>query len=139
MALPPSVHPRTRQPYRWIVAPWELTPPVAPEWLLRLVAPPPEPALSEQRSCLPDAPEGRRRYALAALRRAADRAAAAAQGTRNDTLNAETYSLTRFLAEGILDASEIATTMAYAGRQAGLLPHEVKATLASSLAASTRR
>ena len=136
VALPPSIHPRTRQPYRWIVAPWELSPPVAPVWLLRLVAPPPEPALPACAPRIPDTTKGRRRYALAALRHAANRAATAPHGTRNDTLNAETFSLTRFLAEGMLDAAEIATTMAYAGRQAGLLPHEVKATLASALAAA---
>ena len=95
--------------------------------------------MPDRRPRIPDATKGRRRYALAALRHAADRAAAASHGTRNDTLNAETFSLTRFLAEGMLDAAEIATTMAYAGRQAGLLPHEVKATLASALAAGTRR
>jgi hypothetical protein len=82
---------------------------------------------------------GRRRYALAALRRAADRVATAPHGQRNDTLNSETFSLTRFLAEGTLDAAEVATAMAYAGRQAGLPPLEVKATLASTLAAGARR
>jgi hypothetical protein len=38
-----------------------------------------------------------------------------------------------------LDATEVATAMAYAGRQAGLPPPEIKATLASALAASFRR
>ena len=87
----------------------------------------------------PDAPGGRRRYALAALRHASDRAASAPQGRRNDTLNAETFSLTRFMADGALAAAEIATAMAYAARQAGLLPHEVKGTLTSALAAGMRR
>ena len=78
------------------------------------------------------------RYALAALRRAADRVAAAAPGHRNDTLNAETYRLVRFIAEGALDASEIATAMVYASRQAGLSPPEVRATLTSALRARGR-
>jgi hypothetical protein len=86
-----------------------------------------------------DAGGARRRYAIAALRRAADRAAKAPQGQRNDTLNTETFSLGRFLAEGTLDASEVATAMAYAGRQAGLPPLEIKATLASALVAGLRR
>ena len=86
-----------------------------------------------------NAPASRRRYALAALRHAADRVAIAQQGQRNDTLNTETFRLTRFLAEGTLDATEVATAMAYAARQAGLLPPEVKATLASALAAGLRR
>ena len=73
------------------------------------------------------------------MRHAADRTARAPHGQRNDTLNAETFNLTRFMAEGTLNATEIATTMAYAGRQAGLVPHEVKATLTSALAAGGRR
>ena len=88
---------------------------------------------------LADATEGRRRYALAALRQAADRVACSPPGTRNDTLNGETFSLMKFQAEGVLDTSEIASAMAYAGRQAGLLPREVQATLTSALAAGARR
>jgi Bifunctional DNA primase/polymerase, N-terminal len=139
VTVPPSIHPDTRCPYRWLVAPWELAPPPAPAWLLGLMAPPPEPRLQMQPPRLAYAAGDRRRYALASLRRAADRAAAAPQGQRNDILNTETYCLTRFLAEGPLDATEVATAMAYAGRQAGLPPLEVKATLASALAASLRR
>lgn len=136
--VPPSIHPRTRRPYRWVVAPWDLDPPPAPAWLLRLVAPPPMPPMLERPSCR-DAPAARRRYALAALRRAANRVAVAPQGTRNDLLNAETFGLTRFFGEGSLGADEIATAMAYAGRQAGLLTMEVKATLTSALSAGLRR
>jgi hypothetical protein len=140
VTVPPSIHPDTGLPYRWLVPPWELAPPPAPGWLLRLVAPPPAPELRhEPPPQLADEAEGRRRYALAALRHAADRAARASQGQRNDTLNAETFSLTRFLVEGTLDATEVATAMAYAGRQAGLPPLEVKSTLASALAAGLRR
>jgi len=140
ITVPPSIHPDTVAPYRWLVPPWELAPPPAPEWLLRLVAPPAaeEPRHEPPPQLVREA-EGCRRYAFAALRHAADRAARAPQGQRNDTLNAETFSLTRFLVEGTLDASEVATAMAYAGRQAGLPPPEIKATLASALAASFRR
>lgn len=138
ITVPPSVHPDTGRRYRWLVAPWELAPPPAPGWLLRLLAPSPLP-LAAAPPCYPDVPGGRRRYALAALRRAADRAATAPKGQRNDLLNSETFRLTRFLAEGTLDATEVATAMAYAGREAGLPPPEVKATLASALAAGTRR
>jgi hypothetical protein len=139
VTVPPSLHPDTGCPYRWLVAPWELPPPPAPAWLLRLVAPPHVPPLREPPLRLADTAGARRSYALAALRHAADRAATAPQGQRNDILNSETFSLTRFLSEGTLDATEVATTMAYAGRQAGLLPPEVKATLASALAAGSRR
>jgi hypothetical protein len=139
VTVPPSIHPDTALPYRWMVAPWEVAPPKAPGWLLRLVTPPPVPQVQEPPPRLSEDEDDRRRYALAALRHAADRAARAPQGQRNDTLNVETFSLTRFLAEGTLDATEVATAMAYAGRQAGLPRPEVKATLASALAAGLRR
>jgi Bifunctional DNA primase/polymerase, N-terminal len=139
VTVPPSLHPGTGRPYRWLVAPWELAPPPAPAWLLKLLAPPPLPSIHVPPLRLAGAGEARRRYALAALRHAAHRAATAPLGTRNDTLNTETFRLTRFLAEGTLGAMEVATAMAYAGRQAGLLPPEVKATLASALAAGSRR
>jgi Bifunctional DNA primase/polymerase, N-terminal len=44
VTVPPSIHTDTGLPYRWLVAPWELAPPQAPGWLLRLVAPPPRAA-----------------------------------------------------------------------------------------------
>jgi hypothetical protein len=139
ITVPPSVHVTTRRPYRWITPPWELSPPPAPDWLLRLVAPPPEPTLPDRPARPEIAPDRRRRYALAALRHASDRVALARPGSRSDTLNAETFALTRLIMDGFLDASEVATTMAYAGRQAGLQPIEVKATLVSAIAAGTRR
>ena len=139
-SVPPSRHWCTGLPYRWLVAPWEVAPPPAPAWLLRFVARPPLPAaLPAVPRRLPDTSAGRRRYALAALRRAAGRTATAPPGTRNDRLNSETFGLARFIAEGCLDPSEIATTMAYAARQAGLRPREIEATLASALAAGAQR
>ena len=139
VTIPPSVHITSRRPYRWITPPWELSPPPAPDWLLRLVAPRLEPAMPDKPTRPEATPEGLRRYALAALRHAGDRVALARPGSRSDMLNAETYALTRFAKDGLLDASEIAITMAYAGRQAGLLTLEVKATLASAMAAGARR
>jgi hypothetical protein len=84
-------------------------------------------------------PEARRRYALAALRCATERVSLAGLGMRSDTLKNETFALNRFMAEGLLDALEIATAMAYAGRQAGLLPREVQSALISALSAGARR
>jgi hypothetical protein len=137
--IPPSLHLRNRVPYRWITAPWDIPPPAAPAWLLRLVAPPALPPAPAHPRGLPDAPEGRRRYALAALRNAVERVAFAGQGQRNARLNAEAFALTRFAVEQSLEPSEIAVAMTHAGRQAGLSPREIQLTLTSALSAGARR
>lgn len=133
--IPPSLHHRTHRRYRWIDAPWEITPPPAPEWLRRLVAPPPAPIAATPR---PLSGHGRP-YAVAALRRAVQQVATAPAGQRNSTLNAATWSLARFISDGQLQPSEIAEALAHAGRVAGLERMEVQRTLASALAAGRRQ
>ena len=139
VTLPPSIHHRTRKPYRWLMPPWEVASPPAPEWLLRLVEQPAAPSMHDRAPRVPEGRGARLRYAQAALRNAANRVAGAGPGTRNDALNRETFAMVRFIAEGSLEAIEVATMMAYAARQSGLLPPEVKATVTSALAAGMRR
>jgi hypothetical protein len=133
-SIPPSRHIVTGRSYRWLVAPWELAAPVAPLWLLQLLAPPPE--------SMPAAPqpfrERGRPYALAALRRAVAHVALAPVGSRNDALNLEAYSMARFALDGVLEPSEIAVALTHAGRQAGLLPSEIQATLRRALSGRAR-
>jgi hypothetical protein len=74
-----------------------------------------------------------RRYAEAALRRAVERVATAAEGSRNIQLNAETFSLSRFVVEGLLDRAAIANSMAIAARHAGLPAAEAERTIRSAL------
>lgn len=138
VTLPPSVHHRTGRPYRWISPPWELTPPPAPAWLLRLVAPPPAPPATTAPD-LPPTGERGRRYAIGALRRAVAQVATARAGTRNHTLNRTVWSMARFIREGALHPSEIAEALAHASRVAGLDRREVEQTIASGLAAGVRR
>lgn len=106
-------------------APW-------PEWLIPPDKPRWTPALSEPWH---GTDSKARRYAEGALRRAIQRVAGAASGTRNGTLNAETYALARFAAIGALDHREIALAMAHAGTAAGLERREIEATLRSALSA----
>jgi len=136
--VPPSRHHRTGEPYRWLVAPWDVSPPVAPAWLLRLVAPPPEPVLERGPIDLDANPDTSRRYALAALGHAVKRVAGTREGGRNDVLNREAYSLTRFMPDH-LAPSEIADSLAVAARHIGLSGREVALTLASALRAGMRR
>jgi Bifunctional DNA primase/polymerase, N-terminal len=137
VTVPPSRHHRTGQPYRWIIPPWEVTPPPAPAWLLRLVAPPPERPITV-RMPVPGTDKARR-YACAALKDAVRKVATARNGQRNHVLNVETFALSRFIREGALDADEIAGAMAIAGLQAGLGRLEVEQTLKSALRAGGRR
>jgi hypothetical protein len=133
--IPPSRHHRTCQSYRWLIAPWEIDAPLAPAWLLRLVAAPAPPAMPHRPQRRHDTPEGSRRYALAALRNAVQRVTSAPDGSRNSTLNSETFALRRFLADGSLGASEIAYAMTVAAQRAGLGRLEIRSTLTSALCA----
>jgi hypothetical protein len=138
VTVPPSIHLTTRKPYRWITAPWELSPAPAPAWLLKLVAPPPEPPLPAPTHIAAGGAPGRA-YALAALRREVETVSTAPPGQRNDRLNRACWSVARFIPEGLLEPSEIAEALAHAGRVAGLDRVEVARTLASGLKAGARR
>jgi hypothetical protein len=138
VTVPPSIHITTRKPYGWITPPWETTPPPAPAWLLHLVAPPPEPPPPAQPRMAHSGQPGRA-YAIGALRRAVEQVALAPQGQRNDILNRAVWSVSRFIADGLLQPSEIAEALAHAGRVAGLHRLEVERTLASGLRAGARR
>lgn len=138
VTIPPSIHHRTRQPYSWIIPPWELNPPKAPAWLLALLAPPPEPPTPEGRPLARTGQPGRA-YAVEALRREVEQVATAPSGARNDTLNRAVWSVSRFIPEGLLQPTEIAEALAHAARVAGLDRIETARTLASALAAGARR
>lgn len=138
LTVPPSVHITTRQRYRWLVAPWDVAPSPAPPWLLRLVAPPPEPPLPGHASVPEPGSDRARAYALGALRRAVEQVATAREGSRNDVLNSATWSLVRFMPDS-LGASEIADALAVAAVHAGLSRRETQATIASALRAGGRQ
>lgn len=135
LTVPPSRHVRTRRPYRWAVAPWDVAPPPAPAWLLRLMAPAPQAVPARRAFVLGTDPDRARRYAAGALRKAGERVASAGDGTRNHMLNVETYALARFVAEGSLSGIEVAQAMSAAALQVGLNAQEAAATIASALRA----
>ncbi|MBV9747824.1 MAG: bifunctional DNA primase/polymerase [Acetobacteraceae bacterium] len=108
-----------------------------PAWLVAELHRPLAPAVAPARAWSTPAPlrDRARRYAIGALRRAIQRVVAAPEGQRNNTLNAETFRLTRFLAGGALGLRELAEAMAHAGLAAGLPGPEVQRTIASALGA----
>ncbi len=109
-----------------------------PEWLADMSRP--TPVACAERPAIPNAAKGQPSapYAVAALRNAVARVAAAAEGARNDALNAEMFALMRFVPVA-LTASEIADALAIAARHAGLTTRETAATLASALRAGGAR
>ena len=123
--------------YSWIVAPWDLSPPPAPSWLLTLLKPPE----IEPRRPMPDLAKGEaaRNYAVAALHHATRRLASVGSGARNDALNAETHSLARFVAAGIIGEDELRQCMMAAAQANGMIAQDghrsAAATFASALKA----
>jgi Bifunctional DNA primase/polymerase, N-terminal len=140
VVLPPSIHPSGR-PYAFApgTEPWAVGLASAPAWLLDLLDPPPPlrpivvPAVGSFGL------SGNGRYALAALRRGVERVARAATGARNETLNAEAFSLARFAATGELDREALFLSLAAAAEVAGLPRREIVATLKGALRAGETR
>lgn len=132
VTVPPSIHHRTRRPYRWLHAPWEIAPPIAPNWLVELVQPPPEPATP--RSAVTSDSHARRRL-VAAM----GRVRTAGDGGRNDTLNRATYSVARDVAAGTLSEAEATECLYAAAIDTGLPRPEAIATIKSAMRAGMRR
>ena len=107
-----------------------------PAWLLALALPPPEPPRAALVMPAGASGDTARRYGLGALRNAVERVASAGQGTRNATLNAECFSMARFI-PAVLSAAEVADALATAARHCGLPVREIATTLASALRAGT--
>ena len=120
-------------PYRWVLAPWEVSPPVAPKWLLDMLAPPPEPP----RPSVPHIPTSDK--ARAALSRALGLVMDAGEGGRNDTLNRQSYRVGRYVAAGLISENEAVEALYAAARQIGLPHLEIKATLQSAFRSAASR
>lgn len=116
--IPPSRHHKTGKPYRWLMPPWELSPPAAPGWLLNLVKPPPDPETKPPVKLASG--DQSRNYAIGALYHAVRRVAGARDGSRNNTLNNESMALGRFVQTGSLSESEIRDALIAAARANGM-------------------
>jgi hypothetical protein len=110
--LCPMVSPSQRAGgvYRWLVAPWDLDPAPAPEWLLALLAPPPPPLPAKHSLTADTARRG--------LGRALD-----------------AISVARWIAAGLLDEVAAVGALYAAGRTLGLADCEVRATIKSGFRA----
>jgi len=133
LTIPPSVHLVTGLPYRWArgLAPWDVAPPIAPAWLIRLVEMPPEPARHPM--VIDTSDQARRR-----LYRAAIAVIDAPQGARNETLNRRAYQVGRMVGAGLLAETEAVDALYGAARQAGLDHDETRNTIRSGIRSGQR-
>jgi hypothetical protein len=127
----PSIHHRGGR-YRWVVPPWDIAPPAAPEWLLQKLAPPVPPQMPA-RPTLPT--EDRARWALM---RAVNSVLEAAPGQRNTTLNCQAFTIGGFVGAGLICEGLAVTALYRAGRYAGLDDGESKATVRSGFEAGLK-
>ncbi|MFF4380324.1 bifunctional DNA primase/polymerase [Kitasatospora sp. NPDC001547] len=103
-----------------------------PDWIARLLTPPPRPAASVFRP-------GRRTtgtrpaYVEAALRNETANVAGAPEGTRNWALTRAARALGRFVASGKLSRAEVENALKGAAEQAGLTVREADATITNAL------
>ena len=129
ITIPPTIHHRTGAPYRWVTAPWDVSPPVAPAWLLHLVKPPPEPA----RPRLPQVTSTERAHRR--LRRAVDAVLDASSGTANVTLNRESFAVARHVGAGVLNEHEAVEALYAASRHRSIPHREASDTIRSAFRA----
>ena len=131
--ISPSRHRRTGAAYRWVVAPWDLAPPPAPEWLLSMLAPPPAPP----RPARPVVPTGD--AAMRALLRSFDVTSEAPPGGRNQALHRRSVLVGGFVGAGALDRATAERELIAAGMRAGQSRTEAASTVRSGLNAGEQR
>lgn len=129
--IPPSRHWSTKHLYQWIVPPWEVTPPPAPAWLLRMLEPPPPPPWSRPPIDTTDA-------AREKLVRAIRAVVGAQPGQRNNVLNRRAYQIGRYIAAGLVSEQEGVEALYGAARSIGLDHIEAKATIKSGVRSGQR-
>lgn len=126
VVAPPSRHPQTGRPYRWVPGRGIDTPPGhLPPALQELLTPrrAQHPAVATVRSATRDHPYGR-----SALQAEAAAVAAAPKGRRNDQLWRSARSLYTLVAGGVLEEPEVEQALRIAAERCGLLGEEPRAT-----------
>ena len=133
---PPSRH-ANGELYRW-EGPERAGLPTLPDWIAaRLWEPALPPAPPLPRVAPPEARISA--WARAALERELARVSNAPEGTRNDTLNRASYSLSQIVAGGALEGTEVEHLLLERALAAGLGEREASATIASGFSAGARQ
>jgi hypothetical protein len=111
--------------------------PRMPDWLARLVEPPPlERPASREPMPIGEALD---RWAAAALRGELDRVRFATEGSRNHALNRAAFALGQIAGAGALDAEAVESHLRHVAMSAGLGDREATLTIRSGLAAGLAR
>jgi Bifunctional DNA primase/polymerase, N-terminal len=152
VVLPPSMR-ADGTPYRWQNP--SLSPVDAPAWLIEEAIKAPSssaggtPRLANSRRAMREAvlpvngspaPSSPRAHAwaLAALRIACERIAAAKEGTRNHTLNAEAFDLFRLVAGGHLDEERARASLLQAADKCGLVEDDGEVSVLNTIKSAAR-
>jgi Bifunctional DNA primase/polymerase, N-terminal len=135
VVAPPSVHPVTRRPYRWLGSPGDELTPLPGFWAERLREPT-RPPRSPQAVSIPA--YGRGGYAQAALCGELEDVLAAGEGMRNVSLHLAAFNLGQLVAAGMLPADRTEALLCQAGERIGLPAVEVRHTVASGFRAAAQ-
>lgn len=125
--LPPSLH-LSGLRYKWLDP--DTPPGPLPPWLAEFLSPPPGRTYAASNFGRP-----RSEYVASALLGEAERVAASIPGTRNDTLNAAAFALSRFVVDGSLLETDLFLHLVSAAMCAGLGESEAANTVRSALRA----
>ncbi len=124
VTIPPSIHITTKRSYTWLVPPWTVDPPKAPDWLLKAVAPP-----FRAKPRMPEVTTTSR--AERRLRTAVDLVLSAPAGRSNDTLNRQAFALGRHIAAGALSEATAAEALYCAAMHRHIPSSEARDTIRS--------
>jgi hypothetical protein len=125
LLVAPSVHPETKQPYRWHVC---VEPTDPPAWLVEIIrAPKVEPRPAYVPPTASAEADRQRRYALAALKGCAEAVRNAGEGQRNNELNKAWYRMAQL--RGAVDRAEVEAALMDAAITVGLTEREARAVM----------
>ncbi|MEV6375808.1 bifunctional DNA primase/polymerase [Micromonospora musae] len=126
VVLPPSVHPRTGRPYRWIPGqPMKEMPPA----LLTACTPPPAPPTPAATGPTRVREAGGISHPDRLLAALLDRVTTAAEGTRRSTLYGAARGVARMVAAGAIDTADAVAALTDAGRLAEQTDRDIRAAI----------
>lgn len=137
VVAPPSVHPESRQPYRWLTGrgPGECALAVAPGWLTAMFRARDELSLPTADPKPFKSPRGLAAYVAKACENAHAEVSSTGKGGRNNTLNGCAYGLGRIVGAGFLSTSTAIEFLTDAALRCGLTRDEAHKTISSGLSA----